>query len=295
MSNIIRENILKTAILEKNRQIGSLLDDAKKVKKFSAVLLSAGMDYNLSKCTPQSVIEAGLGAAMLGLSVDKNIGQAYLVAYGSKCQLQIGYRGYIALLNRIGWSIKVITVYTCDTFNFKMDGWDEKLEFSPNYEEHQNTNEWIYKNLNKIVTMVKNPNGEIFYNIVTKNEIEKIRMKSPSQKNASKPSNIWADWYEDMAIKTAIKKHIKRLPIGDEVAQSLALDDYAMSGRNINYGKTVEDGIIVEDAAQKELHVNNKPADINAMLLNKSNESVEELHVEDDKAISMQQSPNGNA
>ena len=287
MSNaIVREKEFKNLILARHKQFGSLLNDSQKVKKFSAVLLSASMDYNLSECSPQSIIEAGLAAAMLQLSPDKQIGQAYLVPYKTKsgstiCQLQIGYRGYIALLERIKWHIKSYPIYNCDESSFAVDGWNEKFTYKPNYDSRQSDSNWIYQNLQKIVTIAKAPDGELFYHTMTKKEIEKIRIKSPSQKDFNKPTNIWGEWYEDMAIKSAIKKHIKRLPIGDEVAQSLAIDDLATAGKVVNYEKTAQEGVIIEGEIPDTIPQIDNSKDANALLLQNHQSPKEKPHQQD--------------
>ena len=62
----------------------------------------------LQRCTPESIYAAALQAAALRLSVDRNLGQAYLVPYTDRksgrveAQFQIGYRGLVALALRTG-------------------------------------------------------------------------------------------------------------------------------------------------------------------------------------------------
>lgn len=59
-------------------------------------------DKSLQKCSPQAVIMEALKAATLRLPINKNLGFAYIVPYGSEPQMQIGYKGYIQLAQRTG-------------------------------------------------------------------------------------------------------------------------------------------------------------------------------------------------
>lgn len=67
----------------------------------SVLLVVAGSDQ-LQKCTPQSIYSAALQAATLRLSVDPNTKQAYLVPYGNKATLIVGYKGLHDMAVRTG-------------------------------------------------------------------------------------------------------------------------------------------------------------------------------------------------
>ena len=68
----------------------------------SSILNLVNGDTNLQNCDPLSVISSAMVAATLDLPVDKNLGYAYVVPYGSKAQFQMGYKGYIQLALRTG-------------------------------------------------------------------------------------------------------------------------------------------------------------------------------------------------
>jgi phage RecT family recombinase len=61
-----------------------------------------GGDTNLQKCQPSAVIMEALKAATLRLPINRSLGFAYIVPYGSKPEFQIGYKGYIQLAMRTG-------------------------------------------------------------------------------------------------------------------------------------------------------------------------------------------------
>ena len=68
----------------------------------SSIVNLVNSDTNLKKCEPMSVIASCMVAATMDLSVDKNLGYAWVVPYKDKAQFQIGYKGFIQLALRTG-------------------------------------------------------------------------------------------------------------------------------------------------------------------------------------------------
>ena len=68
----------------------------------ASVLLAVASNTALQKCTPISIYGAALQAATLRLSVDPSTGQAYLVPFGDKATLIVGYKGLYDLAIRTG-------------------------------------------------------------------------------------------------------------------------------------------------------------------------------------------------
>ena len=272
MSNLpVRTDEIKKGLAVAHKQIKSLLQDEKRANRFTATALSIATDRNLAACSPESIIGCCVAAAQLDLNIDKNMGQVYVVPYKSKttgstvAQLQIGYRGYIVLLNRLGWKAKAFPVYSTDEFDYEFNGWDETIRYEPDFEARETeSNKWVYDNLEKVFTAIKSPEGEVFYNIMSKSEIEKIRQKSQNQ--GAQPSNIWFEWYETMAIKTALKRHIKRLPIGDSVQTVVAIDEAPDKGKPIDTRKSVEDGTVIDAELTTD---GSDDVDLNAMVMTK--------------------------
>ncbi|MFU7514999.1 recombinase RecT [Clostridium sp. HCS.1] len=68
----------------------------------SSIVNLVNSDVNLKKCEPMSVVASCMVAATMDLPVDKNLGYAWVVPYGTKAQFQMGYKGYIQLALRTG-------------------------------------------------------------------------------------------------------------------------------------------------------------------------------------------------
>ena len=66
------------------------------------VMVSVERLPKLMECDRQSLFNAAMSAACLGLEVDGVTGQAFLIPFAGKAQLVIGYKGYSTLAARSG-------------------------------------------------------------------------------------------------------------------------------------------------------------------------------------------------
>jgi recombination protein RecT len=263
-----KQNQIKPLLLASQRQITSLLQDEVKAKKFMAASLVVAGDPALRNCSPDSIVQALIGVAMSDLNIDKNIGHCYLVPYKDSVQLQIGYKGFIQLLFRAGWLVKCFPVYQCDQFSMSFDGWDNKVEFIPNIDERdEGDKDWVFINLRGVYVVARHADTKDEYStFVSKVVVEKLRKNSPNQRvgqytkpddrkrlEAGLPIGIWADWYVEMAQSKAIKKLAKILPIGDNRASvAIAADDKSESGKQVDYQKTADSGVVIDMERNEE-------------------------------------------
>lgn len=68
--------------------------------QFCLLALEVADSYDLAGCTPLSVVRSIYGAAKLGLSLDKSLGQAFIIPRKFTATLQIGYLGWLELAHR---------------------------------------------------------------------------------------------------------------------------------------------------------------------------------------------------
>lgn len=80
------------------------------------VMVSLERLPKLQECSLQSIMNAAMSAAVLGLEVDGVTGQAFLVPFGGKAQLIIGYKGYNTLAARSGYTIRAGIIREGDEF-----------------------------------------------------------------------------------------------------------------------------------------------------------------------------------
>ena len=226
MSNEVatRDEQIKNGLLAQQKMVNSLLGDKEKSNKFLATAVKVANDYKLRECHPQSIIDACINVAQLDLDLSPMLSHAYLVPFKAKkeasvasVQLIISARGYTALLERIGWKIKSYIVSEDDDFTYSVDGFEETIKFEKNLDSSD-------ENFKYAVAVAKAPDGTLYVEVMNKLQIEKHRKVSQNQ--SDKASGVWLDWYDRMALKTVIKKLVKKLPLGEEgIAQALFVDD----------------------------------------------------------------------
>lgn len=105
MSNLVSQSGIKELMSrpEVQRNIQELTGSPQGAKAFSSALINAVRNNHLlSKCDPNSILFAAVAAATLNLPINENLGYAYLIPYGNKCQFQMGYKGLIQLAQRSG-------------------------------------------------------------------------------------------------------------------------------------------------------------------------------------------------
>ncbi len=81
------------------------LEDSLKDRKtefISNLLALYDADEKLKECDPGKLVLCAMNATALNLPLNKNLGLAYIIAYGGVPQFQIGYKGYIQLALRTG-------------------------------------------------------------------------------------------------------------------------------------------------------------------------------------------------
>ncbi len=223
-TDLQRQETIKKGLLAQQRMVNSLLGDKEKANKFLATAVKVANDYKLSDCHPQSIIDACINVAQLDLDLSPMLSHAYLVPFKPKkeskvanVQLIISARGYTALLERIGWKIKSYIVNESDEFDYQIDGFEETIKFKKDLDG-------IDEVFKYAVAVAKAPDGTLYVEVMNKAQIEKHRKVSQNQ--GEKESGIWAEWYDRMALKTVVKKLVKKLPLGEEgVARATFIDD----------------------------------------------------------------------
>lgn len=165
----------------------------------------------LRECDMESIFMAVMQAAELGLEPGGALGHAYLVPYGSTCQLIPGYRGLIELARRSGEieSIEAHIVYERDKFTLRF-GLDPKLEHEPFLDGDPGKVRFTY-------AVAKLKGGAYQFEVMTLAQVERIRERSRAGKNGP-----WVTDFEEMARKTVIRRLCKYLPLSAEKSETLA-------------------------------------------------------------------------
>lgn len=222
----------------------------------------------LMECDPQTVLGAFMTSAALGLEPNTVLQQAFLIPYGKRgkmengswgvigyeCQFQIGYRGFITLAHRSPHvlTLEAEAIHAGDHFKH-MKGSRSFLEYEKALKERGE--------LIGAFAFSKLADNAEAATVLTLDDLHKIRDRSETyqsllrgvdkqgmkdweaKKAAEKLADTpWVLWEDDMAAKSAIKKHAKQLPLnpGDAMAAAVALDADRDDGRTIDMAEMAD-------------------------------------------------------
>ena len=265
MSNIIsREQQIINGLDSQKMLILKTIGDKAKANKFLATASKVATDAKLANCSTNSIVDACITVAQLNLDLSPAIAHAYLVPFKGSVQLIVSARGYTALMARTGWKIKSYIVNEEDDFEYIIDGFDESVKFKKNIDSAIST-------FRLAVALAQSPDGTLYIEVMNAAQIDKHRKAGSSQTKTTQytskrdeeriakglPVGIWEEWFDEMAKKTVIKKLIKSLPIGEEIANALDKDDKPIDAKIVpttseNLGDTQDLNAMLQQPKQKE-------------------------------------------
>lgn len=189
----------------------------------SMVALAVAGNRALEECSAGSIVQSAYRAAMLNLSPDPVLGEAYIVPYKQTATLQIGYKGMIKLALRGGVrKIYAQVVREGEPFAATL-GIHPDLTHTPGYGDGAPTHAYAVAWL---------ASGEVDFEVLAWAEV--LASKARSKAGGNGP---WVTDPLEMAKKTAIRRLCKRLNLEYESADAVALiasdDDDAGAVRRV--------------------------------------------------------------
>jgi recombination protein RecT len=236
---LVRADEFKKELNEKHlKRVQNFFDgNEKKALKFmSAVVYSMSKTPKLQNCTKESLLQAFMCCAELGLYPSNVAGEAYVIPYGDTAQFQLGYQGIITLLYRSGnvMALYAEIIYEKDEFRCSL-GTNQELVHEANLLGDRGDPVGAY-------AVAKLKSGERIFKVLPKETIFKFREKSQGynrdlvkEKEHSKKKNKYpfkanSPWYPEndpdlmMWKKTAVKQLSKLLPKNSEIFDAIAKD-----------------------------------------------------------------------
>ena len=208
--------------------------------RFARVCLTAiRRTPKLAQTKPESLLAALMTCAQLGLEPNDPRQLAYLIPYGTECQLIIGWRGYIELAMRSGMvtNIQAQVVYERDLFEYEQ-GLELKLRHVP----YIGADERGKVIASYAVATMSNGNKAVV--VLPRRDIERARASSSGVKSGR--ATPWDDWFPEMAMKTAVRRLAKFMPQSPEFARALEADD--AKAMTINPATLSVDSVEIEPA-----------------------------------------------
>lgn len=209
-----------------------------------SVLNCVQNNAKLAECDPQSILMASAVAGTLGLPVDPNLGQAYIIPYNvkvktagqpdrwvKKAQFQIGYRGLIQLGHR---SQQFKSLNTSDVREGEFKGID-RMTGEMDFEWIQDNDEREKLPVVGFVAYFKLINGfeKSFYMTRTKMTAHGVKYSKTFK------FGQWQDDFEGMGKKTVLKLLIDKFaPKSVEMQKAIKTDQAVVNdfdGNDLNY------------------------------------------------------------
>ncbi|MDB1969441.1 MULTISPECIES: recombinase RecT [Clostridium] len=222
-----------------SNSVKGLMDSPAVKKRFEEVLMERAPQYmssivnlvnsdtNLKKCEPMSVIASCMVAATMDLPVDKNLGYAWVVPYGTKAQFQMGYKGYIQLALRTGQykAINVVEIREGELINWNPLSEEVEIDFTQRKSDKVIGYAGYFKLLNGFEKTV----------YWSKEEVESHAKKF--SKTYSFKNGVWQTDFDSMAKKTVLRNLLSKWGIlSIEMQKAYSADN-----------NTIKDSILKED------------------------------------------------
>jgi recombination protein RecT len=190
--------------------------------------------------SPETFMAAMLTAAALGLEVGNGLGQAYLVPNFNRktgkteIRLDTSYRGMLDLARRSGEieSVSAIPVYAGEKFKVTL-GLEPNIEHERCFDDSVSMND---SDIIAVYVVVKLKGGGFQFEVMTRQQIEKIRLSSPAGS-----SGPWSNYWAEMAKKTVFKRIFKWLPVSIEVKSK-------HETRRVSLSSAIESGVTINES-----------------------------------------------
>lgn len=171
----------------------------------------------LADCDGASLLGALMTGTALGLDPSPQLGQYYILPYGTKAQFILGYRGMIDLAFRSDRIATIFSteVYETDEFDYSL-GLEQKLVHKPSGLAEPGRVTHYY-------AVAKFTNGGYVFHVMTAAQVEAYGKKySPAFKRSDSP---WQTNIIAMGKKTVIRQMSRFMPLSPEIARSMAQDE----------------------------------------------------------------------
>jgi recombination protein RecT len=198
------------------------------------VVVSVERLPKLLDCDRQSLFNAAMSAACLGLEVDGVTGQAFLIPFKNRAQLVVGYKGYNTLAARAGITVTGAVVREGDAFEYDIgEGWI--------------THKPLLNNKGRIIAAwAKAAHGTRppVVTVLGIDDLMAVKAKSPGASRSDSPWNDTAIGFPAMCEKTAKRRLARSLPLS--VMQMAARLDEAVDEQGRAAWVSPDRGVIVE-------------------------------------------------
>lgn len=188
----------------------------------------------LLQCDRQSIFNAAMSAACLGLEVDGVTGQAYLIPFKGKAQLVIGYKGFNTLAARSGITITGAVVREGDDFDYQL-GTAAYVRHKPKGSKGRITHAWA---------CAQSLDRPAVVEVLDIDELMAVKARSPGAKRSDSPWNDPAIGFPAMCQKTAKRRLARAMPMN--IMQQAARMDEAVDEQGAGAWISPDKGVVID-------------------------------------------------
>lgn len=221
--------VQKTQQLIESRkaELAKMLPAQIKIDTFERAVNNALMrNPEIAECDPISVYDSAMRCAQDGLIPDNK--EAAIVVYNSKQGKKAQYQPMIdGVLKRLRQSgliemIAAKAVFDGDDFDYWFDEDGEHVKYRPDFGASGD------RKFKLVFAYAKLKGGEMVVEVMNKAEIDRIRAASKTGGSSYGP---WAQWYDRMAVKSALHRLARRLPSSSETMQLIEVAERDINAR----------------------------------------------------------------
>lgn len=198
------------------------------------IVVSAERLPKLLECDRQSLFNAAMSAACLGLEVDGVTGQAYLIPFKGRAQLVVGYKGYNTLAARSGITISGAVVREGDEFDYQL-GSAAYVRHKPKGSKGAITHAWA---------CAQSMDRPAVIQVLDIDELMAVKKKSPGAARSDSPWNDPVIGFPAMCEKTAKRRLARSMPLN--VMQQAARMDEAVDEQGAPAWISPDKGVVID-------------------------------------------------
>ena len=198
------------------------------------IMISVERLPQLLQCDRQSIFNAAMSAACLGLEVDGVTGQAYLIPFKGKAQLVIGYKGFNTLAARSGITITGAVVREGDEFDYQL-GTAAYVRHKPKGSKGAITHAWA---------CAQSLDRPAVVEVLDYDELLAVRSRSPGAKRSDSPWNDLVIGFPAMCQKTAKRRLARAMPLN--IMQQAARMDEAVDEQGASAWISPDKGVVID-------------------------------------------------
>ena len=171
----------------------------------TSVVSALSATPKLRECSQKSIMLSALQAAQWGMLPNTPLEHCWLVPFKGEAKLLVGYRGQIYVAARSGAvrDVFAAVVYPEDGFQYRL-GTNPEIVHEPALTK-KNTSDYV-----AVYAVALLPNGERTFEVMTREEIERIKKLSRYSGSADSP---WVLHEDEMRKKSVIHRLFKRIPM----------------------------------------------------------------------------------